>query len=212
MGDTDLEGHGRRAMTYRLAEVFFSIQGEGRQSGTPMLFLRFSGCNLDCPFCDTERRPPAFEWNLDRLLAFVAEVRKTHPFLWVCLTGGEPLLQVDEDLVHGLQAINQNQGRLKVAIETNGSIMNRAAFLADWLTVSPKSKDVAIRASSEVKVVFPICRDLVDFVEKKMETSHRYIQPLEDDGRVFIQESIAFVKANPSWSLSVQVHKFIGIR
>jgi len=141
----------------KIAEIFPSIQGEGLRQGEPTIFVRLSGCNLRCPFCDTkyaweEGRGMAVERVKDRIKA----LRKRFPAEWVCLTGGEPMLQDLEILVRGLKADG-----LKIQIETNGTIFQELA--ADWVTISPKPGKFAVhprfrRLAKEVKLV--VTRDL----------------------------------------------------
>ncbi len=118
--------------TLRATEVFASVQGEGLRLGEPTIFVRLTGCNLACDFCDTKyARRGGTMHAVDVLVGKVARARKGFPADWVCLTGGEPHLQDVTQLVRALQARG-----LKVQVETNGTI--RRPLVADWYTVSPK--------------------------------------------------------------------------
>ena len=140
-------------------EIFSSLQGEGQNAGVPMLFVRFAGCNLICSFCDTKHDEPVMELTLRELVMRVEVFRPGRPFRWICLTGGEPLMQLDEDLVQALKGIRG--GRPRIAVESNGSILNRAAYAADWFTISPKGRNVKMRYCSEVKLVINIVTNIM---------------------------------------------------
>ena len=138
--------------TLKIAEIFPSVQGEGLRQGEPTIFVRLSGCNLRCSFCDTK-----YAWTGGEMRtrdSVVAEVKKIHldfPALWVCLTGGEPLLQDISGLVRDMM----KEG-LKVQVETNGTVDR--LLPVDWYTISPKPKDYFYqprfrKAAKEVKLV-----------------------------------------------------------
>lgn len=199
--------------SYAIAELFTSIQGEGRQAGTPMLFLRFAGCNKHCSFCDTDHKAH-MRLLLEQIVAMVVAQRKQVPFRWVCLTGGEPLLQVDEDLIRALQIVDGGLGRLRVAIETNGSVLNRAAYDADWLAIAPKDEDVQLTYASEVKLVWPDKEHLISYAETEIEASHYFLQPRCNEvtpDEATLKGTLEALKQWPRWSLSVQLHKYLGV-
>ena len=196
--------------TYRVNEIFYSLQGEGVRAGTPNLFLRFSKCNLACSKethdfdCDTEfesgRRMTAEE-ILDELGRLSAGCR------WVVLTGGEPGLQLDAVLVVALKA-----GGYRLAIETNGSVELPPGL--DWVTVSPKVAEHAIRqrTADEVKYVRAYGQGIPETV---VEADHRLISPAFDGDeldRRTLEWCIRLVEENPPWRLSVQQHKGWGVR
>ncbi|MEA2603398.1 MAG: 7-carboxy-7-deazaguanine synthase [Acidobacteriota bacterium] len=195
---------------YRVNEIFYSLQGEGVRAGTPNLFLRFSRCNLECRVethgfdCDTE-----FESGRWMTLEEIAgELRQLSPACeWVILTGGEPALQVDAELIDGLHAAG-----FKLAIETNGSIELLPGI--DWITVSPKVAEHAVRQrrAHEVKYVRGYGQGIPKTV---VEAEHYLISPafegLEVDPRT-LAWCIRLCKENPPWSLSVQQHKLWGVR
>jgi organic radical activating enzyme len=196
--------------TYRVNEIFYSLQGEGVRSGTAALFLRFSGCNVGCRTethgfdCDTD-----YAAGREMTLAeIVTELRAAGSArAWVVLTGGEPALQVDRELIDGLHAAG-----FKLAIETNGTVELPAGI--DWITVSPKVPEDQLhqRAADEVKYVRafgqPIPRTTV-------KAEHKLISPAFDGDRLdpeTLEWCIQLVRDNPDWRLSVQQHKFWRIR
>ena len=196
--------------TYRVNEIFYSLQGEGVRAGTPGLFLRFSGCNQNCTTdtvgfdCDTEHAVGR-EMTLGQI---VEELRSAGPRCrWVILTGGEPALQVDRELTDGLHAAGY-----RLAIETNGSIELPAGL--DWITVSPKVPEEAIRQrfAHEVKYVRAYGQPIPSTT---VEAEHRLISPAfagsELDPRT-LDWCIRLVRDNPGWRLSVQMHKLWRIR
>ena len=135
--------------TYKINEIFYSLQGEGLYTGTPSVFIRFSGCNLKCPFCDTDHS--SFdEMTLDEIKEEIAKYPASH----VVLTGGEPALFVDEDFVSSLKSVGQR----RIAIETNGTRTLPANI--DWITLSPKfeyagdAAKLAICKCDDLKVVY----------------------------------------------------------
>ncbi len=196
--------------TYRINEIFYSLQGEGVRAGTAALFLRFSGCNQACRAethgfdCDTEFASGR-DLTLDEI---VAELRAAGPrCAWVVLTGGEPALQVDRDLIDGL-----HEGGYRLAIETNGSIALPDGL--DWITVSPKVAEHAIRqrAADEVKYVRTYGQGIPKTV---VQATHKLISPAFDGDRLdrrTLDWCIRLVKDNPEWRLSVQQHKGWGVR
>ncbi len=193
---------------YRINEIFYSLQGEGRWAGRPAVFVRFSGCNLRCPFCDTDFTDYT-EMSAEDILGRVRQLGGDCRF--VVITGGEPTLQVDDKLT----ALLRGQGYF-LAMETNGT--RRVPGGIDWVTCSPKHKFVEnaapfIRTADEVKVVFdgehePDCGGVT--------ASYCYVQPCDtgDEGknREIIARAIDYVKRNPEWSLSLQQHKLLDIR
>lgn len=192
---------------YKINEIFYSLQGEGFFVGTPAVFIRFSGCNLRCAFCDTQHEAGTL-LSIDDILHKVA----TYPAHHVVLTGGEPSLFVTAELIEGLHTLGKF-----IAIETNGT--HKLPHGIDWVTLSPKSNfqdnapAIAITSCDELKVVFD-GTPLPTF--KEIETTHRFIQPCdtgnEADNATIIAAAIKWCLANPAWRLSLQTHKLIGIR
>jgi organic radical activating enzyme len=196
--------------TYAINEIFYTLQGEGVRAGVPSVFLRFAGCNLTCKLethgfdCDTEfvsSRKLTGEETL-------AELRNCAPQCkWVVLSGGEPGLQVDQDLVDLLHSEGY-----KLAIETNGSIAMPDGL--DWITVSPKIAEHAIRqkTASEVKYV----RGYGQGIPKTVVTADHYLISPAFSGlevaRKTLEWCIALALENPPWRLSIQQHKIWHVR
>jgi organic radical activating enzyme len=195
---------------YLVNEIFYSLQGEGVRAGTPNLFLRFARCNLACAQethgfdCDTEfvsGRWLGVEEIAAELGALAPDCR------WVVLTGGEPALQVDAELIDALHAAGY-----RLAIETNGSVALPAEL--DWVTVSPKVAEHAIRQrrADEVKYVRGYGQAIPETV---VEADHYLVSPAFDGSdldRRTLDWCIRLVKENPPWRLSVQQHKLWGVR
>lgn len=195
---------------YVVNEIFYSLQGEGVRAGTPNLFLRLSRCNLECKVethgfdCDTEfesGRP----LTLDEI---VGELRQLSDACdWIVLTGGEPALQADRELIDGLHAAGY-----KLAIETNGSIELPEGI--DWITVSPKVAEHAIRqrTANEVKYVRGHGQAVPRTVVK---ADHYLISPAFEGDQVDLRTlawCIRLCKENPPWRLSAQQHKLWKVR
>jgi organic radical activating enzyme len=195
---------------YTINEIFYSLQGEGVRAGTANLFLRFTGCNETCRLethgfdCDTEFASGR-KMTLEQI---VAEFRALAPGCeWVVLTGGEPALQVDRELIDALHAAGY-----RLAIETNGSIELPAGL--DWITVSPKVAEHAIRQrfAHEVKYVRGYGQGIPRTV---VQAKHRLISPAFDGDRLdprALEWCIRLVKDHPDWRLSIQMHKAWRIR
>ena len=202
---------------YKINEIFYSLQGEGYYTGTPAVFIRFSGCNLRCPFCDTSHGD-GHMMTVDDILSEISRWPSSH----VVLTGGEPSLYISESLVDALHG----QGRY-VAVETNGT--HTLPSGVDWITCSPKfgfpmdeSGDV-LPAESARKVVLARCDELkVIYMGQDMgvydsiAASHHFVQPCDtgdaDRNRAILHDAIEFCKGHPMWRLSLQTHKLSGIR
>ena len=183
-------------MKKKINEIFYSLQGEGLHTGTPAVFVRFSGCNLRCPFCDTRHEEGA--WMTDEEI--VEEVKR-HPSRFVILTGGEPSLQLDERLVRLLH----DEGRY-LCIETNGTRPLPAGI--DWITCSPKGDaPVVLERMDEVKVVYT--GQDVEVYRKQLKADCYSLQPCSGQN---IAETVAYILAHPWWRLSLQTHKLIDIR
>lgn len=196
--------------TYQINEWFYSIQGEGMRAGTPNLFLRFSGCNLKCARetegfdCDTEFSSGQ-KWTASEILG---HLKKTAPQAeWVILTGGEPSLQIDDELLDHLKSVGY-----KIAIETNGT--NVISDKIDWICVSPKSAEHTLRQkfAHEVKYVRAYGMGIP---KPSIEAQYYLISPAFQ-GNILPQENIDWcmklVLENPRWRLSLQTHKFLNIR
>jgi 7-carboxy-7-deazaguanine synthase (Cx14CxxC type) len=212
------------AVGYSVKEIFYTLQGEGANSGRPAVFCRFAGCNLwsgreadrasaICRFCDTEfvgtdgDGGGKFESARALALAVAAhwpESAKGTRFV-VC-TGGEPLLQLDEDLVGALQA----EG-FSIAVETNGTLSPPAGDL--WLTVSPKAgAPFVLERGNELKLVYPQPgAEPEKFAGLAFDNF--FLQPMDSPERAKNTAlATAYCLAHPQWRLSLQTHKIIGIR
>jgi organic radical activating enzyme len=201
---------------YRVNEIFASLQGEGAMAGSANVFIRFAGCNLRCDLAEGERSPGGFACDTEfvsfrELTAaeMISEVETLYPKIRRCiLTGGEPALQVDKELVQALQ-----QNHYTVAIETNGT-MDVSALELDWITVSPKVAEHAVKQkwADEVRYVRGYGQGIPRTV---VQATHYFISPAFDgshlDNRT-LEWCINLVKENPIWKLSLQLHKFMQIR
>lgn len=210
-------------MAYSVKELFYTLQGEGRNAGRAAVFCRFAGCNLwsgrerdrptaVCSFCDTDfvgtDGDGGGRFATARELAAAADAAwagaAVAPRLAV-LTGGEPLLQVDAELVAAL-----HERGFEVAVETNGTIDPPPGI--DWLCVSPKALPLKVTRGDELKLVFPNPRISPEDVEH-LGFDHLLLQPLDDphlDQNT--AAAVALCLANPRWRLTLQNHKHVGIR
>ena len=193
----------------QISECFVSLQGEGWFTGTPAAFIRLAGCNLQCPFCDTDfhSRQTLSEEEVAR---WVAQTGMHH----VVLTGGEPALQLSPTLIELL-----HEAGLFVQIETNGTVPLPEEWGIDWITCSPKFGYVAeapLRLSrmDELKVVFTPGMDLSPY--DNIPAQVRFLQPCDmgDPARndLILRETVNYCLAHPAWRLSLQTHKILGIR
>jgi 7-carboxy-7-deazaguanine synthase len=211
-------------MSYAVKEIFYTLQGEGLNAGRAAVFCRFAGCNLwsgreadrdsaVCRFCDTDF--VGTDGTLGGKYADAAALARRIADCWpqasqahrfVVLTGGEPLLQVDEPLVQALHA----EGFM-IAVETNGSIAAPAGI--DWVCVSPKAGAPLVQQhGDELKLVFPQDGLRPESVAQ-LRFQHFLLQPM--DGPRAVENTAAaldYCRAHPQWRLSVQLHKVLGIR
>jgi len=207
---------------YQVKEIFYTLQGEGANAGTPAVFCRFAGCNLwsgreedrataKCRFCDTDfvgtDGPGGGKFETADALARAcrATVTAAHGPAMVVLTGGEPMLQVDQDLIDALH------GRgFSIAIETNGTLAVPDGI--DWICVSPKAGQPLVQLwGDELKLVYPQAG--IDPAQYQLlEFEHRFLQPMDGPNQAAnTVAAITYCKANPPWRLSVQTHKVLGI-
>ena len=210
---------------YTVKEIFYTLQGEGAHAGRAAVFLRFSGCNLwsgreedrahaTCTFCDTDfvgtgpdggrfedadalARAVVSKWPWQRM-------RGARPLV-VC-TGGEPLLQLDEDLVGAL-----HDAGFEIAVETNGT--QRAPSGIDWICVSPKADaPLVLRSGNELKLVFPQPTAMPDRFES-LDFRYFFLQPMDGpEQEKNTALAVEYCLAHPRWRLSIQTHKLLGIR
>lgn len=208
-------------MTYAVKETFLTLQGEGVQSGSRAVFLRFAGCNLwsgreedrataQCNFCDTDFAgtdgPGGGKFaSADALAAHVAALWGEGEGRLVVVTGGEPMLQLDPALVEAL-----HQRGFRVAAESNGTLP--AVPGLDWLCVSPKAGTrVVQRSGNELKLVWP--QPGIDPAElEQWDFEHFLVQPMDCDERErAVEAAIELAMDRPRWRLSLQAHKVIGL-
>ena len=210
------------AKTYRVNEIFYSLQGEGFHTGTPAIFVRFSGCNLACPFCDTDfasYEEMTAEQIVERIATLLPEETSSLRSPILVLTGGEPAMQVDTELLTAIRDENYNT---HIHIETNGTLPLPEGI--DWITCSPKEgSKVVLEKADEVKVVFTERKmRRIDAVnrwlnaEKKVEpwcrsiyAKHYFLQPCSCANTEMVAN---YILAHPWWRLSLQTHKYLGIR
>jgi 7-carboxy-7-deazaguanine synthase (Cx14CxxC type) len=209
-------------MSYAVKECFLTLQGEGVQAGSRAVFLRFAGCNLwsgreqdraeaQCKFCDTDfvgtdgegggkfQSPDALAAHVELLWGAEEERRL------VVITGGEPMLQLDEELVAALHG-----RRFRIAVETNGTLP--AVTGLDWICVSPKAgTEVVQREGDELKLVWPQTGiDPTELEEWKFD--HFLVQPMDCDEReAALDAAITLAMERPKWRLALQAHKVVGL-
>lgn len=178
----------------KINEIFYSLQGEGYYTGTPVVFVRFSGCNLACSFCDT-----AHQEGTTMTDEAILEAIACYPTKQVVLTGGEPSLWIDESFISILK-----QAGYYVTIETNGT--TKLPSNIDWVTCSPKEGGrVVLDKIDELKVVYT-GKPVEHFLE--VTALHYYLQPCSGENT---EEVIAYILAHPKWRLSLQTHKLLNI-
>ena len=193
----------------RVNEIFYSLQGEGAHAGMAAIFVRFSGCNLNCDFCDTTHQ--LYKDMTDDEI--IAEIKK-YPSNMVIITGGEPALQLTSFLVAKIHEIGKT-----VAIETNGT--RPIPPNVDWVTVSPKipyignAARLAINKAQEVKIVMDD-KQSYDDPTFGITAAHYFIQPCDTGDEIrnkeIMNRCVNFIKDNPSWRLSLKIQKILNVR
>lgn len=193
---------------YDLVEIFESLQGEGRNSGRPCVFIRFAGCNLACPWCDADRARH-FSISLPDLVKEVKGFRAKS----VILTGGEPTLVKEmPELIAALKA----EGYW-IAVETNGTNEPDWLGFVDYVACSPKAEyadRLTLTTANEVRIVAS-SENIVDFckaVRQRIAATDYYISPCERDGTIDFATAKSVLSKLDGWSLSVQLHKILGFR
>ncbi|MEL6324736.1 MAG: 7-carboxy-7-deazaguanine synthase [Pseudomonadota bacterium] len=210
--------------TYSVKEAYFTLQGEGAQTGRAAVFLRFAGCNLwtglerdrasaVCNFCDTDfigtdgpggGKFTSADAVADHVISiWTRDTTGGQPYV-IC-TGGEPLLQLDAELIAALHAAG-----FSIGVETNGTL--RAPDGIDWICVSPKSTAPLVqRCGQELKLVFPQAEAPPDQF-KDLDFAHFFLQPMDGpDTEANIQAAAKYCMKHPQWRLSLQTHKLIGL-
>lgn len=211
-------------MTYSVKEAFLTVQGEAGQAGRVSVFLRFAGCNLwsglerdrataICTFCDTDfvgvngdggGKFKTADLMADHVNSFWAG-REGDPKLVVC-TGGEPLIQLDAPLIAALHARG-----FEIAIESNGTL--KAPEGIDWICISPKADAEVVQTSGqELKLVYPQEKAMPERFEH-MDFERFWLQPMDGPDQVAnTQAAMEYCLKHPQWRLSIQTHKYIGVR
>ena len=195
----------------RINETFLSLQGEGYFTGTPAFFLRFSGCNLACPFCDTQHLSYS-EMSEDEILREATSHAARH----IVITGGEPALQLTQSLVCRL-----HEAGFFIQVETNGTLPLPDGI--DWVTVSPKAPFYLPPGGeypNELKLLYmgngTDPESVVSPLLGEGSKPRLYLQPLDTGdevrNRLILRDTIAYVLQHPRWSLSLQTHKLLGIK
>lgn len=195
----------------RVNEIFYSLQGEGRFTGCAAVFVRLSGCNLKCPFCDTDFKDYK-EMTEEEIVDEVCRLQGDQTTRFVVITGGEPTLQDCTKLINLLHTKNTF-----VAMETNGT--HPVPTNIDWVTVSPKVAYVGsigtpkVTECDEVKVVFDGQAEVSDY---DIGADYYYLQPCDtgdaEKNKEIINQCVEFIKQNPKWTLSLQTQKIINVR
>lgn len=197
----------------RVNEIFYSIQGEGRNTGRAAIFVRLAGCNLSCPFCDTNHQPYE-DLTEDEICAQIAKYSAN----FVVITGGEPTMQLTESLVAKIHDLGK-----WVAIETNGTREMPAGI--NWVTVSPKwpflhhdAAKLHVKKADELKLVFDgkMTEEEIEQYYRDFDAGYYYLQPCDtgdaERNREIINQLVDYVKEHPQWKISLQTHKMLNVR
>ncbi len=209
---------------YLLNEIFVSLQGEGTQVGRPVIFVRFSKCNMSCHFCDTEYNTVWNSFSLEELVQYIqstfinAVASNEMSIPAVLLTGGEPTLYNLKPLLEVLKAL-----KYWVGMESNGTIdYSEYAHLIDHITVSPKApKGLAVTFASELRLVTQsfVTMSYMQEIERKIRASNYYLSPMELNGSFESSLKKAYYLLDQSrilcekrWELSIQTHKLSNVR
>ena len=191
-------------MKYKVNEIFYSLQAEGTYAGCPAIFVRLSGCNLKCPWCDTKYHNEGRWYTKEELEQAVRNYSADAENVIVVFTGGEPTLQLKEE-----EELLPEYYR---TIETNGT--NPVPSWIDWITCSPKTDlefNIHTRMPNEIKVVYEEGREnYLDYL--KTLPVRLFLQPLEIDGYMNTKDTVEYIKKNPKYKLSLQFHKMINIQ
>ena len=209
-------------MSYKIKEIYYTIQGEGFHAGRPAVFCRFSGCNLwsgkeehradaVCKFCDTDfwgtDGKNGGTYTAETLTQFISSLypqnSSSKPF--VVFTGGEPALQLNVELI-----VAMHHCGFEIAVETNGTLALPEGI--DWICVSPKADTTIVTTrGQELKLVFPQLENKPESFAH-LDFDHFYVQPLDSEEREQnTRLSVEFCLAHPQWKLSLQTHKYLGI-
>ena len=193
-------------MNLKVKEIFYSLQGEGGRQGAASIFIRLSGCNLNCDFCDTDFSGGE-DWSLEQILSLIQQF----PCQWIVWTGGEPALQLTDECL-----LFFKQAGFFQAIESNG--YNRLSEWLDYTVVSPKGRtDYAKKINPKVSEIrLPVREnDCIPPLESLPEAEYYFLSPIFTANQAKTKANIDYcvkqVKQCPEWRLSLQMHKWIGI-
>ncbi|HHB79043.1 MAG TPA: 7-carboxy-7-deazaguanine synthase [Saprospiraceae bacterium] len=207
-------------LSYKIKEIFYTLQGEGFHAGRAAVFVRFSGCNLwsgreedrqkaICQFCDTEfvgtDGQNGGTYSTDQLIRKIKELWPNDGSIFIVCTGGEPLLQLDQELVDALR-----KNKIYIAVETNGTKLAPKGI--DWICVSPKANaPLLLTKGHELKLVFPQ-KGIQPSDFEHLDFEHFFLQPMAGHWiKAHTHESVLYCLAHPKWKISVQLHKILGI-
>ena len=200
----------------KVNEIFYSLQGEGRYTGTAAVFVRLSGCNARCPFCDTNHQEGK-QMTEREILQSISHYPARH----IVITGGEPTMQLTPAFTEML-----HKAGYYIQIETNGSLALPDGCDIDWITCSPKDMPIKIQRIDEVKVLFNIAdSNNADRIKRygDIKAQEYRLQPLDasmtmqgndlaEQNKRNLEATIQFILDNPKWKLSLQTHKIINVR
>lgn len=203
----------------RVNEIFYSLQGEGFYTGRAAVFVRFAGCNLNCPFCDTDFHTYT-EMTEDEVVNAMVEADEGG-CRFAVITGGEPTMQLTPEFVAHL-----HERGYFVAVESNGAFRDARECGIDWLTVSPKhpflpGRDVPLVATraDEVKLVVNEHSgnpETLDAIQRAIHATHYFLQPCDtgdrERNRALAALTVSLIRRHPAWRLSLQTHKLLDIR
>jgi len=207
-------------LAYKIKEIFYTLQGEGFHAGRPAVFVRFSGCNLwsgreedrkkaICQFCDTEFVGTDGQnggiYSAGQLIDKIKNLWPDDGQIFIVCTGGEPLLQLDQELIDALR-----QNNIYVAVETNGT--KPAPKGIDWICVSPKANTpLLLTKGHELKLVYPQ-KGIQPQELEHLDFDHFFLQPMDGHWiKAHTHEAVLYCLAHPKWKISVQLHKILGI-
>ncbi len=195
-------------MNYPINEIFCSYQGEGFNTGLRAVFIRLSGCNLQCPFCDTDHKENKI-LNIEQIIDDIQQYDCPN----IIITGGEPTIHDLRPLLSALKTLKK-----WVAIETNGTNdLSNIEDLIDYIAVSPKGQ-IKLRKADEVRVLsYDLSKEQVLDIGRSISAKHYFLSPLDIDGIFNIIETIKLLSEvneakEKEWFLSIQTHKLAGIR
>lgn len=186
----------------KVNEIFYSLQGEGARAGEPSIFIRLAKCNLTCIYCDTE-----FESYKELSLEEIKNELKKYNSKWIIWTGGEPSLQLTQDIIDYFKDWKQ-------AIETNGS--NKLNFKLDWICVSPKVAEHVLKRNFEYvnELKYIISKDK-NIPKPSIKADHYYLSPMSNGDKIIkenLQHCIELCLKNPEWKLTLQNHKLWDVK